>query len=58
MEIATGVYADYANSDLQPNQKVTLEFTYLDRTFSLNSGIVRIDPDGIGITFRNLISAN
>ncbi len=54
----TGVYADYANSDLQPNQKVSLEFSYLDNTFSLESGIVRVDPNGIGIAFRNLNKEN
>jgi hypothetical protein len=50
----TGVYVDYINSDLQPNEIVNLEFKYEDTLFSIQSGIVRIDPDGIGIAFRNL----
>jgi hypothetical protein len=49
-----GVYVDWPDCRLEPGTAVDLGFRLNANRYNLQGGIVRTDPDGVGIAFRDL----
>jgi len=49
-----GLYVDWDNCKLELSSEVIMNLQLNDRSLSIKGGIVRIDPAGIGIAFREI----
>ena len=49
-----GVYIEWPDCNLEPGAEVNLAFRLNDNRYDITGGVVRTDPDGVGVAFRNL----
>ena len=47
-----GVYVEWPNCNLEPGSEVRLSFKLNDNRYDLTGGVVRTDPEGVGVAFR------
>ena len=51
---AEGAYLKLPSERFSPGEELNLAIRQPDDELSLKAGTVRVDPDGVGIAFRNL----
>ncbi|MCR9145019.1 MAG: PilZ domain-containing protein [bacterium] len=49
-----GVYIEWPECSLEPGAEVTLAFRLNDNRYDLTGGVVRTDPEGVGVAFRDI----
>ncbi|MEQ9363454.1 MAG: hypothetical protein RIF32_04385 [Leptospirales bacterium] len=49
-----GVYVEWPDCDLDPGAEVTMAFRLNDNRYDLIGGVVRTDPEGVGLAFRDV----
>lgn len=49
-----GVYIEWPDCKLEPGAAVSLAFRLNDNRYDLSGGVVRTDPDGVGVAFRDV----
>lgn len=49
-----GVYIEWPDCSLEPGSEVQLAFRLNDNRYDLNGGVVRTDPNGVGVAFRDM----